>query len=349
MTRILVTGGAGFIGSHTCLTLLENNFNLVIIDSYANSSKRSLEKVTTLLNLKIEDSKKRMITFDGDIRNQNWLDEIFVNCKKEGDPILGVIHFAGLKAVADSVINPLEYWDCNLVSAISLLKIMEKNKCFTLVFSSSATIYKASNELIKEEFAKGPINPYGYTKLCIEHMLSNLFESNKENWKIINLRYFNPIGAHYSGIIGESPLGKPNNIFPIIGKVAIKFIDKLSIFGNDWPTRDGTCVRDYIHVMDLADGHLKALDYLLMNKPAFFNINLGTGEGTTVLELVDAFQKTNNVLIPYEFTERRPGDNPVTVADNSKAIDILKWKPKRSLEDMCRDGWNWFKNNPSGY
>ena len=349
MIRILVTGGAGFIGTHTCLSLLENKFNLIVVDSFTNSSKRSLEKVIELLEKKYSDIKERIKIFNGDIKNEDWLNEIFVNSKKENKPIFGVIHFAGLKAVAESVRNPLGYWEGNLVSSISLLKVMQKNKCFTIVFSSSATIYRTTSELIKEEFEKEPINPYGQTKLSIEKMLHNLYESDIEKWKVINLRYFNPIGAHYSGIIGESPLGIPNNIFPIIGKVAIGLISKLSIFGNDWPTRDGTCIRDYIHVMDLAEGHVQALNFLLENKACFININLGTGKGTTVLELVKAFENTNKITIPYEFAERRIGDNPITVADNTKALAILKWEAKRSLDDMCRDGWEWFKRNPEGY
>ena len=349
MTRILVTGGAGFIGSHTCLTLLENNFYLIVVDSFINSSKRSLEKVVELLETKYSDIRERIKIFNGDIKNEDWLNEIFVNSKKENNPIMGVVHFAGLKAVAESVENPLGYWEGNLVSSISLLKVMQKNKCFIIVFSSSATIYKASSKLIKEDFEKGPINPYGQTKLSIEKMLHDVYESDKAKWKVINLRYFNPVGAHFSGIIGESPLGKPNNIFPIIGKVAMGLIIKLSIFGNDWPTRDGTCIRDYIHVMDLAEGHVKALNFLLENNPCFIDINLGTGKGTTVLELVRAFQKSNQIKIPYEFAERRVGDNPVTIADNTKALSILNWEAKRSIDDMCRDGWEWFKRNPEGY
>ena len=227
---------------------------------------------------------------------------------------------------------------------------MEKYNCKTFIFSSSATIYKSnSNKLLNEDDYYEPVNPYGYTKLTIERILQNIFKSNPLEWKIACLRYFNPVGAHESGLIGEDPSGKANNLYPQITKVAIGKIDKIKIFGSDWPTHDGTGIRDYIHVMDLAEGHLSALSYLLRKKSQILTLNLGTAKGTSVLELIESFKKVNKVEIPYSFEERRPGDNAFVVADNSLAKKILKFEPKRNIEDICRDGWNWQLKNPNGF
>ncbi len=349
MSRILVTGGAGFIGSHTCLALLERNYKVLIIDSFINSSPIALKRVKKIFNQNHSQQNNIQIV-KGDLRDIKLLENIFLRAKLEQDPIEAVIHFAGLKSVSDSIKKPLEYWDNNLIGTINLLKIMDQNKCRTIVFSSSATIYKkAEKKLIDENTSISPITPYGFTKSAIEIILENIFNSESNNWRIANLRYFNPIGAHSSGLIGENPKGLPNNIFPLILKVASGEIRELEIFGNDWPTHDGTGVRDYIHVIDLAEGHIFTLDYLLKNKPVLLNLNLGTGIGSSVLDLINSFECVNKIKIPYKFVNRRDGDLPSVVANNFKAIKILKWTPKRNLELMCKDGWRWQIMNPSGY
>ncbi len=350
MPKILITGGAGFIGSHTSLVLIEKGFDLIILDSFINSSSQSISKVENLSNSWKKINKPCIKVIKGDIRNIALLEKIFDTSIKEKNPIEGVIHFSGLKAVSESVRKPLEYWDANVNGSITLFKVMKKYNCSTLVFSSSASIYASKNfEKMTEDCIINPTNPYGHTKATIENILKNLYNSNPNNWKIISLRYFNPIGAHPSGIIGESPQGVPNNIFPYITQVAIGERKLLRIFGKDWPTKDGTGIRDYIHVMDLAEAHLFALNHLLKGKAQFKSINIGTGSGVSVLELVKTFQKINNLTINYEFTERRVGDIPFLVADNSFAKNILNWVPKRNLNEMCLDGWKWQKLNPRGY
>ncbi len=347
MKRILITGGAGFIGSHTCLTLLENGYELYVLDSFINSSPQSLTRIEHILKDKNIDNKLHV--YKGDLRDEERLNKIFLEATKSGDPIQGVIHFAGLKAVKESVENPLLYWDSNVNGAISLFKTMEKNNCKIMVFSSSATIYGLANEKPLNENSKiAPINPYGSTKVAIENISNDIF-NRKNDWRIVNLRYFNPIGAHSSGLIGENPLGSPNNIFPIILNVAMGKEKILKVFGNNWPTYDGSCVRDYIHVMDLAEGHIKALEYLLENKPQILNLNLGTGVGTSVLDLIKSFEIVNKVTIPYIFTEPRKGDASCVVADNTLAKKILGWVPNRTIEDACLDGWNWRSKNPTGF
>ena len=350
MNKILVTGGAGFIGSHTCLSLLKKGYEVVIIDSFCNSSKISLKKVEEIICASNPNINYYLKVYEGDLKNINFVDYVFLeeNCK--GKPIDAVIHFAGLKSVKESVESPLIYWDENILSTINLLKVMDKKTCRTLVFSSSATIYGLSKRLlIKEENKIKPINPYGNTKATIELILCDLFKSNPNKWKISNLRYFNPIGAHESGLIGENPIGIPNNIFPFILEVASKNQSFLKIFGSDWPTKDGTGVRDYIHVMDLAEGHLVALEHLFTNKPKIISLNIGSGEGTSVLDLVKSFEKANGIKIPYLFEERRKGDVPRIVADNSQALSLFSWSPKRNIESMCKDGWKWKLKNPNGY
>ena len=350
MSRILVTGGSGFIGSHTCLLLLQKGYEIIVLDSCVNSSPKSLEKVLEILNKTGNYSHKKLTFIKGDLRDINILEKIFNDSKLANKYIDGVIHFAGLKAVGESVISPLMYWDSNVSGTINLLKVMEANRCRKIVFSSSATIYgKTSNCPLDENTPVKAVNPYGNTKVVIERLLNDLFHASKNKWKIANLRYFNPIGAHSSGLIGEAPLGVPNNIFPFITQVAIGQRNELNIFGNDWPTPDGTGIRDYIHVMDLAEGHISALEYLFNKEPQVINLNLGTGKGTSVLELIDVFQKVNKININYIFSSRREGDLSVVIADNSLAISQLDWNPTRSLEDMCRDGWNWQSNNPRGY
>ncbi len=350
MSNILVTGGTGFIGSHTCLELIQKKHKVIIIDSLENSSAISIDRIKKICEFKNLNINKKISFIKGDLRNFELINNLFKEEKEKNQPINGVIHFAGLKAVGESIIKPLKYWDNNLISTINLLKAMNINGCKNIVFSSSATIYGNVNKnLIDENDSFNPMNPYGQTKLSIERLLHDIYNSNSKEWNIANLRYFNPIGAHKSGLIGENPIGKPNNIFPIILKVAVGTIPKLKIFGNDWPTSDGTGIRDYIHVMDLAEGHLMALDYLLSQNGTIIDLNLGTGIGTSVLELVDCFQKVNNIKIPYSFVERRRGDAVRVVANNKLSKQLLSWFPKRSLSNMCEDGWKWMRLNPNGY
>ena len=347
MNSILVTGGAGFIGSHTCILLLKKGYSVFILDSFINSSEKSIKKILLTLESENIDIYKKIYLIKGDIKIKDDIKKVFqlsLNIKKK---IIAVIHFAGLKSVFDSILEPLNYWENNLYGTINLLAIMKKYKCKTIVFSSSAAIYKTqSKKLLNENDVCDPINPYGNSKLTIENVLKDVFKSEPLEWRVASLRYFNPIGAHEFGLLGEDPIGKPNNIFPQITKVAMGKLKNIQIFGSDWPTPDGTGVRDYIHVMDLAEGHLSALDYLINNKSQILSLNLGTGVGTSVLELINTFQEVNNIRVPYKFVGRRDGDNAIVVADNSLAKSVLNWAPKRNLEDMCRDGWNWQLKNP---
>ena len=350
MKSIFVTGGAGFIGSHTCLLLLERGFTLFILDLFSNSSQKSLQRVSLILSRKGIDIKEKIFLVEGDIKNKNDIEKLFKMSLKLNKTIEFVIHFAGLKSVAESVENPLMYWENNVNGTINLLKVMEKYNCRNIVFSSSATVYKAkSNAPLFENDICEPVNPYGNTKLTIERLLKDIYNSDPSKWRIASLRYFNPVGAHESGLLGEDTLGKPNNIYPLITQVAIGNFKEIKIFGSDWPTVDGTGIRDYIHIMDLAEGHFAALDYLLKEKPQFLTLNLGTGIGTSVLELIRCFEKVNNVKIPFSFDNRRIGDNAFVMADNSLAKKILNWIPKRNINDICRDGWNWQLKNPNGY
>ena len=345
MSKILVTGGTGFIGSHTCILLLEKGYDLVIIDSLVNSSDYSIKRIRSFIGENNNSFSDRIKFYKADLRDNFSIQNVFKLESKNNQIIDAVIHFAGLKAVGESTLEPLKYWDFNVLSTINLLKVMAEFNCKTIIFSSSATIYESNeNFLLNEETIIKPINPYGSTKATIEQILNDLYNSEPNDWKIANLRYFNPIGAHPSGLLGEDPLGKPNNIFPIILKVASGELSQLRIFGNDWNTPDGTGIRDYIHVMDLAEGHIKAFEFLERNKPGIINLNLGTGLGTTVLELINTFQKVNKIKINYIFDERRPGDKEYVVADNKRAKNILEWKNIRGLEEMCRDGWNWQLN-----
>tara|TARA_B100000989_G_scaffold203136_1_gene153719 strand:- start:454 stop:1506 length:1053 start_codon:yes stop_codon:yes gene_type:complete len=348
MQRILVTGGAGFIGSHTSLLLIEKGYEILIVDSLINSSIKLIKRINKIIDIKFPKMKNKLTFIKGDLRDESIVNEIFLNQYKIGKPITGVIHFAGLKAVNESIYEPLKYWDFNLVSTINLLKVMNLFECRTIVFSSSAAVYGSPKKnFLKEEDKLDPINPYGLTKSTIEKILDNLYKSSSNKWKIINLRYFNPIGAHTSGLIGEVPKGIPNNIFPLIMQVASGNIEILKIYGNDWPTNDGTPIRDYIHVMDLANGHLYALEHLLKNSSKILNLNIGTGIGSSVLELIRTFEKVNKINVPFKFSDRRDGDAAIVVADNSLVKNILNWKPTRNIEDMCRDGWQWQRKNPN--
>ena len=350
MKSVLVTGGAGFIGSHTCLLLLKKGYDVFIIDSFINSSEASIKAILLTLEAQNLDIREKLHLIKGDLKYKKDIEKVFQLSLKLKRKIFAVIHFAGLKSVSESINEPLEYWENNVIGTINLLRIMEKNNCKTIVFSSSAAVYKAKpDKLLRENDICEPVNPYGYTKLTIERILCDLFKRNPSQWRIASLRYFNPAGAHYSGLIGEDPFGKPNNLYPQITKVAIGKLDEIKIFGSDWDTKDGTGIRDYIHVMDLAEGHLSALNFLLNEKPQNLTINLGTGKGTSVLELIKIFEKVNSVNIPFSFDNRRSGDNAFVVADIALAKSRLNWEAKFSIEDICRDGWNWQLKNPNGY
>ena len=352
MTQILITGGAGFIGSHTCLVLLQEEHNLIVLDNLSNSSPVALERVATLAGLSssADDREGRLQLIRGDIRDRACLDQIFSQAKTIGQPLQAVIHFAGLKAVGESVREPLRYWDVNLTGSRCLLAAMNDHDCRTLVFSSSATLYGYPNSVpIPESAAVQPINPYGHSKAAVERMLQDLAASSPNQWSIACLRYFNPVGAHPSGAIGEDPMGIPNNLFPFVCQVAIGRRELMQVFGGDWPTSDGTGVRDYIHVMDLADGHRAALDCLLAEPAQLLTLNLGSGQGASVLEVIRAFERASGREVPYEIVARREGDAAATVADPALALERLGWRTQRSLDDICRDGWAWQSANPSGY
>ncbi len=343
----MITGGTGYIGSHTALNLLQRGYDVLIIDSNINSSQKVISNINFILKKLDLDLIGNLIFNKGDIRDYFFIENIFKNCIENNSPINAVIHFAGLKSVAESKIKPLNYWDVNVAGTINLLKIMEKYNCKNLIFSSSACVYGEKNKPpFKESLMPRPVNPYAKSKLCVETILEDFIKSNKNNWRIINLRYFNPIGSHHSGLLGEDPLNIPNNIFPLILNAYINK-EKLFIFGNDWPTKDGTCIRDYIHVEDVVEGHIKALESNL--KFGFYSFNLGTGQGTSVLELIKTFEKVNNIKIKYKFSKRRDGDTAILIADNSLAKKKLNWYPQKDLCQMCKDGFNWITKNPNGY
>jgi UDP-glucose 4-epimerase len=344
MAQLLITGGAGFIGSHTCLVLLEAGHQLVVLDDFSNSSPEALRRVLELAGLPPGDP--RLQTISGDIRSTADLEQAF---QAAVQPIEAVVHFAGLKAVGESVQDPLRYWDVNVAGSRSLLAAMQRHGCRTLVFSSSATLYGLPEQVpIAETAPVRPINPYGHTKAAVEQLLADLAAS-EPGCRIARLRYFNPVGAHPSGRIGEDPLGQPNNLFPFISQVAVGRRPELQVFGNDWPTADGSGVRDYIHVMDLAEGHRAALDTLLAEPPQLLTLNLGSGQGHSVLELVRAFEAASGRPVPYQVVARRPGDAACTVADPKLAHQHLGWRTHRTLADICKDGWAWQQANPEGY
>ncbi len=343
MYTILLTGGTGYIGSHTAALLLEKGYRVILLDSLVNSSIKVIDNLKSIFH-ESNYEKSNLLSFKNcDIRNFYLLDNIFLEEIKKGNPIDAVIHFAGLKSVVESVIDPIKYWDVNLGGTINLIKVMEKRNCRTLVFSSSAAIYSPKvNSLISEEDIIMPSSPYGFTKLAVENLLKNLNQNNlKQNWRIASLRYFNPIGAHSSGLIGEDPAQKPTNIFPVLCEVALNKNKILEVFGNDWPTDDGTCERDFIHVMDLAEAHLAATKYLFHNNPQYVNLNIGTAKKTSILELIKIFNEVNKCEIRYKYSERRNGDLSSVVANNELAIKLLDWEPFRDLKQMCIDGWKW--------
>jgi UDP-glucose 4-epimerase len=334
--RIMITGGAGYIGSHTCLELLQAGHEATVIDNLSNSSEESLRRVEKITG-------KKIIFHKADICDMDALQKIFTRQQFDG-----VLHFAGLKAVGESVTMPLQYYANNVYGTVVLCEAMQKHNIKNLIFSSSATVYgDPATVPITEEFPLNPTNPYGRTKYFIEEILKDISISDPA-WKIILLRYFNPIGAHESGLIGENPAGIPNNLMPYITQVAIGKHPELQVYGNDYPTHDGTGVRDYLHVVDLAKGHLAAL-YKLKQIAGVEIYNLGTGTGYSVLDIVTAFEKEAGIKIPYRITGRRPGDIATCYADPSKAGKDLGWKAEKTIHDMCRDSWNWQYNNPGGY
>jgi len=335
--KILVTGGAGYIGSHTCVELIEAGFEPVVIDNLCNSSAESLRRVEEITG-------KPVPFYCGDVRDTQLLDRIFSE-----QEIAAVIHFAGLKAVGESTAIPLRYYSNNLDTTLRLCEAMERHGVKRIIFSSSATVYTVGNKmpLREDSVTGGCTNPYGWTKYMTEQILRDIAKAD-EAWSVVSLRYFNPVGAHESGRIGEQPNGIPNNLMPYITQTAVGKREKLRVFGNDYPTPDGTGVRDYIHVVDLARGHVAALRYLLEHSGERV-FNLGTGEGYSVLDMVHAFENANGLKIPYEITDRRPGDVAECYADPSRSEAELGWKAQHSLEKMCRDSWNWQKNNPNGY
>ena len=335
--NILVTGGAGYIGSHTCVELLESGYNVVVIDNLCNSNPKSLDRVQELTG-------KSVKFYEGDVRDEALLRKIFAE-----NEIGAVIHFAGLKAVGESVAQPWRYYDNNLNSTLVLTKVMGEAGCKKIIFSSSATVYSGDNEMPLKETSRtgGCTNPYGWTKYMTEQILSGIADAD-DQWSVCLLRYFNPIGAHESGRIGEDPRGIPNNLMPYITQVAVGRREKLSVFGNDYDTHDGTGVRDYIHVVDLAKGHVAAVEYTV-NHSGCEVFNLGTGTGYSVLDMVHTFREVNQVALPYQITDRRPGDIATCYADPSKSAELLGWKAEKNLADMCRDSWRWQKTNPMGY
>ncbi len=332
---ILVTGGAGYIGSHTCVELLNEGYRVVVLDNLSNSSAESLNRVQQI-------SGKALEFVEGDIRSLADLQEVFRRF-----PISAVVHFAGLKAVGESVSIPLHYYQNNVAGTLNLLQVMDAHDCRRLVFSSSATVYgDPASVPIREDFPLSATNPYGRSKLIIEDMLRDLYSSD-ERWSLALLRYFNPVGAHASGMIGEDPRDIPNNLMPYITQVAVGKRERLSVFGGDYPTPDGTGVRDYIHVVDLAKGHIKALQAL--DEPRLLTVNLGTGQGYSVLEIVATLAQASGRPIPYDIVDRRPGDVAQCYADPALALELLGWRAELDLARMCEDSWRWQSQNPEGY
>jgi UDP-glucose 4-epimerase len=335
--KVLVTGGAGYIGSHTCVELMQAGHEVVIFDNLCNSHRAVLGRIARIVG--------RMPEFaEADVRDSGALREAFARHRFDA-----VIHFAGLKAVGESVEKPIEYYDNNVQGALTLCRAMAEAGVGTLVFSSSATVYgSAASAPIREDAPLGPINPYGHSKLMVERILQDLAASDSAAWRVALLRYFNPVGAHPSGLIGEDPQGMPNNLMPNIAQVAMGVRARVRVFGSDYPTRDGTGVRDYIHVVDLARGHLAALDAMERERQGM-TVNLGTGRGFSVLEAIGAFERASGRTIPFDREPRRPGDVAESYADPSLAEKVLGWKANCTLDDMCRDAWRWQSMNPCGY
>ncbi len=340
MSLVLATGGLGFIGSHTCINLIDKGYDVLIVDSLKNSHEDIYLKILDIINFKKNPDRGNIFFKKGDLLEKFFVEKLFQENK-----IDSVVHFAGLKSVEESVKNPLNYWNTNINITLNILYTMETYKCYKFIFSSSATIYKpVRSKKLVENNQTIPFNPYGKTKFTIESILEDVYLSRKDKWKIINLRYFNPVGAHHSGLIGENPKQNSSNLFPIIAKVIFENKKILSVFGNDWPTRDGTCIRDYIHIEDLAEAHFNAIKFLEKNKPQIKSINIGTGLGSSVLEVINTYSRVNRIEIPYKFEEKRKGDVPFLVADNNLSKKLFNWYPKKNLELMCKDSFNFLKN-----
>ncbi|MDO6386036.1 MULTISPECIES: UDP-glucose 4-epimerase GalE [Uliginosibacterium] len=337
MATVLVTGGAGYIGTHTCVELLASGHEVIVIDNLSNSKVEAIRRVEEIAG------RKLLAFHQADVRDQAVMRRVF-----RSQPIDAVIHFAALKAVGESVAKPLMYYDNNIAGTVALAEVMAEFGVKTLVFSSSATVYgDPATVPIREDFPTGPTNPYGRTKWMMEYVLSDLAAADPE-WRVALLRYFNPVGAHPSGRIGEDPNGIPNNLMPFVSQVAVGKRAKLAVFGGDYATPDGTGVRDYIHVVDLAVGHVQALEYLAQ-KQGVLTVNLGTGQGYSVLDVVKAFEKASGKPVPYEIVARRAGDIAQCYADPAMAAELLGWKAKRGIEEMCADSWRWQSGNPDGY
>ncbi|MBL8469022.1 UDP-glucose 4-epimerase GalE [Methyloversatilis discipulorum] len=337
MSRVLVTGGAGYIGSHTCIELMAAGHQVVVVDNLCNSKRESLARVERIAGQALR------AFVQADIRDRAAMRAVFAT-----HDIDAVIHFAGLKAVGESVAKPLEYYDNNVSGTVALCEVMAEAGVKTLAFSSSATVYgDPASVPIREDFPTGPTNPYGRSKWMVEYLLQDLVAADP-SWRVALLRYFNPVGAHESGLIGEDPNGLPNNLMPFVSQVAVGKLGELRVFGGDWPTPDGTGVRDYIHVLDLAQGHVRAIDYLAEHT-GLLTVNLGTGRGYSVLEVVRAFEQASGRAVPYRIVDRRPGDIAQCYADPAHANRLLGWVARRDLAQMCADAWNWQRSNPQGY
>ena len=337
MSRVLVTGGAGYIGSHTCIELMAAGHQVVVVDNLCNSKRESLTRVERIAGQELQ------AFVQADVRDRAAMRAVFA-----AHDIDAVIHFAGLKAVGESVAKPLEYYDNNVSGTVALCEVMAEAGVKTLAFSSSATVYgDPASVPIREDFPTEPTNPYGRSKWMVEYLLQDLVVADP-SWRIALLRYFNPVGAHESGLIGEDPNGLPNNLMPFVSQVAVGKLAELRVFGGDWPTPDGTGVRDYIHVLDLAQGHVRAIDYLAEHA-GLLTVNLGTGRGYSVLEVVRAFEQASGRAVPYRIVDRRPGDIAQCYADPAHANRLLGWVARRDLAQMCADAWNWQRSNPQGY
>jgi len=337
MSRVLVTGGAGYIGSHTCIELMAAGHQVVVVDNLCNSKRESLTRVERIAGQALR------AFVQADVRDRAAMRAVFA-----AHDIDAVIHFAGLKAVGESVAKPLEYYDNNVSGTVALCEVMAEAGVKALAFSSSATVYgDPASVPIREDFPTGPTNPYGRSKWMVEYLLQDLVAADP-SWRIALLRYFNPVGAHESGLIGEDPNGLPNNLMPFVSQVAVGKLAELRVFGGDWPTPDGTGVRDYIHVLDLAQGHVRAIDYLAEHA-GLLTVNLGTGRGYSVLEVVRAFEQASGRAVPYRIVDRRPGDIAQCYADPAHANRLLGWVARRDLAQMCADAWNWQRSNPQGY
>ena len=337
MSRVLVTGGAGYIGSHTCIELMAAGHQVVVVDNLCNSKRESLTRVERIAGQTLQ------AFVQADVRDRVAMRAVFA-----AHDIDAVIHFAGLKAVGESVAKPLEYYDNNVSGTVALCEVMAEAGVKALAFSSSATVYgDPASVPIREDFPTGPTNPYGRSKWMVEYLLQDLVVADP-SWRIALLRYFNPVGAHESGLIGEDPNGLPNNLMPFVSQVAVGKLAELRVFGGDWPTPDGTGVRDYIHVLDLAQGHVRAIDYLAEHA-GLLTVNLGTGRGYSVLEVVRAFEQASGRAVPYRIVDRRPGDIAQCYADPAHANRLLGWVARRDLAQMCADAWNWQRSNPQGY